>query len=99
MWRESQAANVKVRRNSIGGTVKGIRRVSQQTVANETAVSRERVKGVVADLVCQMLYAQRVSRMFTKEIKQKRMDSDRPLLRYEREGDEFLCKIVTRDER
>jgi hypothetical protein len=98
MWRESQAANVKVRRNSIGGTVKGNHRVSQQTVANEAAVSRERVKGVVADLVCQM-YAQRVPRMLTKEMKQKRMDSGRPLLRYEREGDEFLCKIVTGDER
>jgi hypothetical protein len=75
--------------------IKENRRVPRRATANRTAVSRERVQVVTADLGYRELRSRWVSRTLTEELKQKRMSIClQLLLRYEGEGDEFLCHTV-----
>jgi transposase len=75
-----QTATDEDRRNRVDEMIRENRRISQQATANRTAVSRERVQEIIADLGYRKLCARFVPQMLTEDLKQKRMDIRRHLL-------------------
>ena len=74
--------------------------VKQSVIANEVGISRERVHHIVTHLLgYRKVSAQWVPRQLTLEIKTQRKEMCIHLLkRYNKEGEAFLEKVVTRDE-
>lgn len=76
------------------------RRIKQKDVATMLEISTERVHHIIHVLLgYRKVCARWVPRMLTPEMKHRRHQAcQEHLMRYEREGDDFICRIVTGDE-
>ncbi|GFR88170.1 transposase [Elysia marginata] len=78
----------------------GNRRMKQKDIAKELEISKERVQHIITDILgYRKVSARWLTRMLTDEMKMQRKTARAELLQhFEKEGDEFIQRIVTGDE-
>jgi len=79
--------------------IRGNRRIKQKEIAVALGISKERVGHIIGVLGFQKVCARWVPRMLSDEMKAERFCISRELLeRFEKEGEDFVQKIITGDE-
>ncbi|GFR98298.1 histone-lysine n-methyltransferase setmar-like protein [Elysia marginata] len=78
----------------------GNRRIKQKDIAKQLEISKERVQHIITDILgYRKVSARWVPQMLTDEVKMQIKTTCAELLKhYEKEGKEFIERIVTRDE-
>lgn len=93
------SASDDLHRARVDDLIQGNRRITQQTIANQLGISKERVGFIIGQLQYRKICSRWVPRMLTEDHKRQRLEAcEQMLARYRREGDDFLLSIVTGDE-
>ena len=79
--------------------IRGNRRMKQKAIAVASGISKERVGHIIGVFGFRKVYARWVPFMLSDEMKAERVRISREVLeRFEKEGEDFLKKIITGDE-